>query len=122
MSSIDPLATLVTSAAAFPLVALIASVAALILSVFCALLAGRQQHRLAAMQTQLDDLSSAFRDLKSDHERLFIRSLRSSSKGRKSPSQSSGTLEEKMTAPTLPDENKSTEPALYVGAPKTSPE
>jgi hypothetical protein len=34
MSSIDPLATLVTSAAAFPLVALIASIAALILSVF----------------------------------------------------------------------------------------
>ena len=122
MSSIDPLATLVTSAAAVPPVALIVSVAALVLSVFCALLAGRQQRRLVAMQTQLDNLSSAFRDLKSDHERLFIRSLRSSPKGRKSPSQSSDTLEEKMTAPTLPDEKKSTESALYVGAPKTSPE
>jgi len=121
MSSIDPLATLVTSAAAVQSVALIASFAAVVLSVFCALLAGRQQRRLAAIQTQLDNLSGAFRDLKSDHERLFIRSLRSSPRGRKSPSQSSDTLEEKMTAPTLPDENKSKEPALYAGAPKTSP-
>ena len=122
MSSIDPLATLVTSAAAVPPVALIMSVAAVVLSLFCALLAGRQQRRLAAMQTQLDNLSSAFRDLKSDHERLFIRSLRSSPKGRKSPTQSSDALEEKMTAPQQPDEKNSKGSALYVVAPKTSPE
>jgi hypothetical protein len=94
MSSIDPLATLVTSAAADPLVAFAASGVAVILSVFCALLIGRQQHRLAAMQ-------NAFRDLKSDHERLFIRSLRSSPKSRKSPSQLSDTLEEKLEEKSL---------------------
>ena len=61
--SIDPLATL------------IAPVAAVILSVFCALLVWRQQRRFAAMQAQLDNLSSAIRSLETDRERSFIRSL-----------------------------------------------
>jgi hypothetical protein len=54
------------------------------------------QRRLAAMQTQLDNLSSAIRRLESDYERLFMRSLRSR-KARKSSSPSFDTLEEKMT-------------------------
>ena len=55
--SIDPLATL------------IAPVAAVILSVFCALLVWRQQRRFAAMQAQLDKLGSAIRNLEADRER-----------------------------------------------------
>jgi hypothetical protein len=121
MSSIDPLATFIASVAADPLVALIASVAAVILSVFCALLAWHQQRRLAAMQTRVDNLTSTTRSLESDYERLFLRSLRSR-KARKSSNPSSDALEEKMTAPTLPDEKKSIESALYVGVPKASPE
>jgi hypothetical protein len=99
-----------------PLAALIAAVA--VLSVFFALLAWRQQRRLAVMQTQLDNLSSAIRSLEADRERPFIRSLNlpRSRKARKSSSPSSDTLEQKMTAPTQPDEK------TYVGAPKTSPE
>jgi hypothetical protein len=54
------------------------------------------QRRLAAMQTQLDDLSSATRRLESHYERLFIRSLRSR-KARKSSSPSFDALEDKMT-------------------------
>jgi hypothetical protein len=87
MSSIDSLTTL------------IASVAAVILSVFCALLASRQQRRLAAMQTQLDNLSAA----KRDYEHLWLRSLRSR-KARKASRPSSDVVEEKMTAPALPNE------------------
>jgi hypothetical protein len=123
-SSVDPLPALIALVAADPLVALIASVAAVILSLVCALLAWRQQSRLAAVQIQLDKLSSAIRSLESDYERLFIRSLNlpRSRKARKSSSPSPDTLEEKATAPTLLGEKKATEPALYVGAPKTSPE
>ena len=77
MNSIDPLTTLIASVAADPLIALIASVAAVILSVFCALLALRQQRRLATMQTQLDNLSAATRSLERDYEHLWLRSLRS---------------------------------------------
>ena len=55
------------------------------------------QRRLAAMQTQLDNLSSATRRLESDYERLFIRSLRSR-KARESLRPSFDALEEKMTA------------------------
>jgi len=54
------------------------------------------QRRLAAMQTQLDNLSGATRRLESDYERLFIRSLRSRNV-RKSSRPSFDTLEEKMT-------------------------
>ena len=90
--SIDPLATL------------IAPVAAVILSVFCALLVWRQQRRFAAMQAQLDNLSSAIRNLEADRERRFIRSLTlpRSRKARKTSSPSSDTLEEKIAAPGQP--------------------
>jgi hypothetical protein len=93
---IDQLAAWTASIAADSQAALIASVTAVIVSVFCALLVRRQWRRLAAMQTRLDKLSSAIRSLESDDERLFIRSLRSSPKSRKSPSQLSDTLEEKL--------------------------
>ena len=126
-SSIDPLAALIApllSSSIDSLAVLIASVAAVILSVFSALLAWRQKRRLAAMQTRLDNLSSAIRNLKSDHERLFIRSLNlpRSRGARKSSSPSSDTLEEKMTISTQPGEKESTGSALHVVAPKTSPE
>ena len=58
-----------------PLAILIASVAAVILSAFCALLVWRQQRRFAAMRMQLDNLSSAIRNLEAERERWFIRSL-----------------------------------------------
>jgi hypothetical protein len=96
MRSIDPLADLIAFVAANPMVALIASVAAVILSVFCALLAWRQQRHFVAMQIQLDNLSSATRSLESDYERLFIRSLRSR-KARKSSRPAFDALEEEMT-------------------------
>jgi hypothetical protein len=67
------------------------------------------------MQTQLDNLRRAVRNVECELERLFIKSLKSR-KARKSSSPSSDTLEQKMTAPTQPDEK------TYVGAPKTSPE
>jgi hypothetical protein len=54
------------------------------------------QRRLAAMQTQLDNLSTATRRLESHYERLLIRSLRSR-KARKWSSPSFDALEEKMT-------------------------
>jgi len=110
MSSIDPLATLIASVAANPLIALPASVAAVILSVFCALLVWRQHRHLAAMQTQLDNLTGTTRSLESDYERLFLRSLRSR-KARKSSSPSSDALEEKMTGLTLPDEKNLQNPS-----------
>jgi hypothetical protein len=118
MSSIDPLATLIASVAADPLISLIASVAAVILSVFCALLAWRQQRHLATMQTQLDNLSTATRGLERDYEHLWLRSLRSR-KVRKARKASSDVLEEKMTAPAVPNEKHSEE---YLVASKTSPE
>jgi len=101
-SSIDPLAALIApllSSSIDSLAVLIASVAAVILSVFSALLAWRQKRRLAAMQTRLDNLSGNIRSLKSDDERLFIRSLNllRSRRGRKSSSPPSDTLEERMT-------------------------
>jgi hypothetical protein len=111
MSSIDPLTTLIASVAADPLIALIASVAAVILSVFCALLASRQQRRLATMQTQLDSLER-------NYERLWLRSLRSR-KARKASRPSSDVVEEKITAPALPNEKHFEE---YLVAPRTSPE
>jgi uncharacterized membrane protein (DUF106 family) len=123
-SSIDPLATLIASVAADPRAVLIASVAAVILSVFCALLVCHQQRRLTVMQAQLDKLSGAFRELKSDHERLFIRSLNSprARMARKSSSPSSNALGETVTVPTQPAEENSRASALYTAAPKTSPE
>jgi hypothetical protein len=106
---IDQLAAWTASIAADPQAALIASVTAVIVSVFCALLVRRQWRRLAAMQTRLDKLSSAIRSLESDDERLFIRSLNSprSRRALKSSSPSSDAFEEKITAPT-PNEKEST--------------
>jgi hypothetical protein len=118
MSSIDPLTTLIASVAADPLIALIASVAAVILSVFCALLASRQQRRLATMQTQLGKLSAATRSLERDYEHLWLRSLRSR-KARTASRPSSDVVEEKMTAPALPSEKHF---AKYLVALRTSPE
>jgi hypothetical protein len=84
-----------------PLAILIAPVAAVILSAFCALLVWRQQRRFAAIQAQVDSLRSTLRNLEADHGRWFIRSLNlpRSRKARKSSSPSSDTLEEKI-APT----------------------
>jgi hypothetical protein len=103
-----------------------ASIAAVILLVFCASLVWRQERRLAAMQTQLNRLSRAIHRLEAAHSSLLIRLInspksRSSQKARKSSSTSSDTLEERKTAPTQPDEENSKGSALYVVAPKTSP-
>ncbi len=106
---------------------LAASIAAMILLVFCAL-AWRQQRRLAAMQVQLDnlrkDIRKEVRRLEIAHEGLLVRlmNLPRSKKARRPSSQSSDLLEQKMTAPKQPDEKSSKESALYIVAPKTSPE
>ena len=107
---IDPLTAWVQQS---PIQALIAAV---ILLVFCALLVAfeSQQRRLAALQTQLDSLRRENRRLES----LLVRSLRSP----KVPNgSSSDTLQEKMTSSVELNE-KSKVPALYVVAPKASPE
>jgi hypothetical protein len=109
------------------LAAWIALIVAVILLVFCASLIWRQQRRLSAVQTQLDGLSQTISSLEAAHHALLVRfmNLPRSRRARKSSSPWSDSLEEKMTssiAPTQPDENKSIEPAPYIGAPKTSPE
>jgi len=118
MGSINPLARLIASVAADQRIALIASAAAVILSVFCALLVWRQQRRLAirlaTVQTELDNLSSATRRLERDRKRLWLLSMMS-----RKPSGPSDALEEKMTVPALPNEEHCEE---YLVAPKTSPE
>ena len=62
------------------------------------------RHRLAVMQTQLDDLSSAVRSLEAVREGSFVRSLNvpRPRKARKSSSPSSNTLEEKITSSKVP--------------------
>jgi len=106
------------SSSTVALTALIASIAAVILSVFCALLVWR---RLLAMQTQLDSLSSAIDQLDGAHSSLLIRLINSPKpKARKAPKESSrasGTLREQ-----LDESNSSNGSALEVVAPKTSPE
>jgi hypothetical protein len=104
--------------------ALAASIATVILLVFCASLAWRQQRRLVAMQTRLDSLSSAIRRLEVAHEGLLVRfmNLPRSRKARKSSSPSSDIRKEELTVPTQLDEKNSKGSALYVVAPKTSPE
>ena len=103
---------------------LTAWIPAVIVLVICVWLAWRQQRRV---QTQLDSLSSAIRRLELAHEGLLVRFLnlpmsRKTRNARKSSSPSSYTLEERMAAPTQPDEKNSKGSALYVVAPKTSPE
>jgi len=103
---------------------LAASIAAVILLVFCVALAWRQKRRLAAMQNQLDSLSSDIRRLEIAHEGLIVRflNLPRSGKARKSSRRSSEALEEKLTVSKPPDEEISRGSALYLVAPKTSPE
>ena len=122
MGKIDPLAAWIHQS---PVQALIAGV---ILLVFCALLVAfmRQQRRLVAVQTQLKRLSSDIRRLEVAHEGLLVRFMNlprwSGVPG--ASGSSSDKLQEKTTSsvgPTQLDE-KSKVPALYVIAPKASPE
>jgi len=107
------------------LTALIVSVAAVTLSVFCALLAWRQRRWFAAMQTQLNSLSSDIVRLEAAHQGLLVREMnlprsRRSRNGQKGASPRFGTLEESMTAPMQPVESKSVESTLYMSALKFS--
>ena len=97
---------------------------AVVLLVLGASLAWRQQRRLAVMQTQLDTLSRSIRTLEAAHESLLVRfmNLPRVRKARKSSSGSSDSVREKSTAPTQLDEKNAKGSALYVVAPKTSPE
>jgi len=112
-----------------------ASIAAVIVSVLCASLAWGQRRRLAAMQTQIDSLrranrglERAVRRLEGAHQALLLRVMRKPRKAPKSSSSSSVSLEaveEKTTlsiAPKQADEKHTKGSALYVVAPKTSPE
>jgi len=104
-------------------IGLAASIAAAILLVLCVSLA-LAWRRLAAIKAQLNSLSGALHRLEGAESKSLIRSLNSpkSRNARKSPSPSSDALEERMTAPTQPDEKESTGSELHVVAPKTSPE
>ena len=104
-------------------IGLAASIVAVVLLVVCVSLAWAWR-RLAAIQPQLDSLSSAINSLELAHQDLLVRfmNLPRSRKARKSLSPRSDTLEEKLTAPTQPDEKNSRGSALYLAAPKTSPE
>ena len=104
-------------------IGLAASIVAVVLLVVCVSLAWAWR-RLAAIQTQLDSLSSAINSLELAHQGLLVRfmNLPRSRKARKSSSPWSDPLEEKLTAPTQPDEKNSSGSALYLAAPKTSPE
>jgi hypothetical protein len=99
---------------------LAASIAAVVLLVVCVSLAWAWR-RLVAIQTQLDSLSSAINSLEVGHQGLLVRfmNLPRSRKARRSPL--SDTPEEKI-APTQPDEKNYRGSALYLAAPKTSPE
>jgi hypothetical protein len=123
INSIDALAALIRQPP------ILVSIAAVILLVCCALLVAvrRQQRRLATMKTQLDSLSQAIDRLEEAHHELLVRFMNLSRWSRlatKSSSPPSDALEEKMTssiAPKQPEEKyKGT--ALYVVAPKTTPE
>jgi len=107
--------------------ALIASIAAMSLSLFCALLAWRQQRCLAAMQTQLDSVSRAVDQLEGAHSSLLIRLMNSpNSRSRKAPKSSSlpsGRPQETSLSALKPrNEENSNGSALEVVAPKTSAE
>jgi len=120
MGKIDPLTAWVQQS---PVQALIAGV---ILLVFCALLVAfmRQQRRLVAVQTQLKRLSSDIRRLEIAHEGLLVRFMNLPRWSKVPNGSSSDMLQEKTTSsvgPTQLDE-KSKVAALYVVAPKASPE
>jgi len=116
--AIDPLAASVQQS---PILTLIAAV---ILLAFCALSIAfrRQQRRLAAMKTQLDNLSRAIDSLRAAHEGLVVRFMNNRSRSRKAAKSSgpSSALGETMTssmAPKQPDE-KSNGSTLEVASPK----
>jgi hypothetical protein len=109
-------------------VGLVAWLAAMVLLVFCASSAWRQQRHLAAMQMQLDSLSKDIRKevrrLEEAHESLLVRlmNLPRPKPARRPSTQSFDPPKEKTRVPKRPDENGSKESALYLVAPKTSPE
>ena len=108
-------------------IGLAASIATLILSVFCALLVLRQQRRLATVQTQLDRHDTEIHGLQGAHSQLLVRSLNSPKprKARKSSSPSADMSERNMTtsiAPKQAEKKEAAVSALHVVAPKTSPE
>ena len=119
MGKIDPLTAWVQQS---PVQALIAGV---ILVVFCALLVAfeSQQRRLAALQTQLHSLSNDIRRLEVAHQGLLVRFMNLPRWSEVPNGSSSDILQEKTSSvgPTQLDE-KSKVPALYVVAPKASPE
>ena len=102
---------------------LAASIAAVILLVVFISLVWAWR-RLAAMQAQLDSLTSAINSLELAYQGLLVRfmNLPKSRIARKSSSPWSDTLEERMTVSTQPNEENSKGSALYTAAPKTSPE
>ena len=101
------------------LAALIASIAAVILSAICALWVWRQQRRLAAIQTELNSLSGEIGRLEAVSQDLLVRFW--PRKRRKSSNPSSDTSQEtSLLAPERPDEKNSNGSALV--APKTAPE
>ena len=112
---------------------ILASIAAVIVSLFCAGLAWRQRRRLAAMQTQIDSLRRADHGLEravcrleGAHQALLLRAMREPREASKSLSSSPSldAVKEKTTlsAPKQSDEENAKKSALYVVAPKTSPE
>jgi hypothetical protein len=109
------------------LAGLMASVAAVIVSVCCAFLVWRQQRRLTAMEKRLDRHGSAIHSLEAAHSDLITRPLHSPKlrRSRKAPKRSGpsmGTVPESSSfAPERP-EGDSKGPVLSVVAPKTSPE
>jgi len=110
---IDSLATLIQQSP------IVTSIAVVILLAICASLVAfrRQQLRLAAMKTQLDDLSHAIDRLRVAHEGLLVRFMNNPPRPRKSP-KLSGALEEKTKRP----DEKSKGSSVYLSAPKLSPE
>jgi hypothetical protein len=102
INSVDPLRALIQQSP------ILASIAAVFLLMCCASLVAfrRQQRRLAALQTQLDTLSHAIRNLEVAHEGLLLRfmNLPRSRKAQETSSPSSKTLKEEMVAPKQPDE------------------
>lgn len=113
MSSIDPLGNFIASVAADPPIAMIASVAAVILAVFWWV----AFRRLTGMQMQIDELRRDIRGLEAEYSRLIVRQSNNlpksrSRKARKLSSPSSDTLEETAAAPVQPDEKNSKEPEL----------
>jgi hypothetical protein len=86
-----------------------ASMVAMILLAFCALLIWRHQRRLAALQTQLDRHNQAISTLEAAHESLLVRYMnlprsRRSRKALNSSSPWSGPFEEKITSPIAPEQ------------------